>query len=257
MRLLVSVRSGAEVGEALAGGADIIDAKEPARGGLGAVAPDTLRGIADGVPSKVPLSVALGDLTDRAQVIDQVVRLSVERPGGVVFLKIGFAGLSEASPLAGLVAAAVKMAARTGSASLIVAVAYADWATAAAPTPEAVTRAAVEGGAAGVLLDTSAKDGRALFDWMSPAAVGRWVDEAHQAGLLAAVAGSLGAADLPLLNDLHPDIVGVRGAACTGGRLGGVSADRVRSLRHALDAIAPRQSRVPAKRERVALLRLL
>ena len=36
MRLLVSVRSAAEVGPALAGGADIIDAKEPGRGSLGA-----------------------------------------------------------------------------------------------------------------------------------------------------------------------------------------------------------------------------
>ena len=35
MRLLVSVRSAEEVSAALAGGADIIDAKEPERGSLG------------------------------------------------------------------------------------------------------------------------------------------------------------------------------------------------------------------------------
>ena len=37
MQLLVSVRSAVEVAPALAGGADIIDAKEPDRGSLGAV----------------------------------------------------------------------------------------------------------------------------------------------------------------------------------------------------------------------------
>ena len=46
MRLLVSVRAAAEVAPALAGGADIIDAKEPARGSLGAVSPTRLREIA-------------------------------------------------------------------------------------------------------------------------------------------------------------------------------------------------------------------
>ena len=42
MRLLVSVRSADEVAAAMAGGADIIDAKEPARGSLGAVDAATL-----------------------------------------------------------------------------------------------------------------------------------------------------------------------------------------------------------------------
>src|SRR4051812_47948913 len=42
MELLVSVRSAKEVEAALAGGADIIDAKEPSRGSLGAVSPKVL-----------------------------------------------------------------------------------------------------------------------------------------------------------------------------------------------------------------------
>ncbi|MEO7986293.1 MAG: (5-formylfuran-3-yl)methyl phosphate synthase [Gemmatimonadales bacterium] len=254
MRLLVSVRSAVEVGEALAGGADIIDAKEPARGGLGAVEPDVLCAIADRVPASVPLSVALGDFTDRAHVLEQVARLPVGRPGNTDFLKLGFAGLSDESRLAGLIGAAAGTAARAGSVPSIIAVGYADWSRARAPTPEGVIRAAIDGGAAGVLLDTSGKDGRALLDWMSAAAVGRWIAEARRAGLLAAVAGSLGHAAIPALGRLQPDIVGVRGAACIGGRLGTVSAQRVRSLRQAIDSISPRQSRVPAKRESHAAL---
>ncbi len=61
MRLLVSVRTEHEVAAALAGGADIIDAKEPARGSLGPVSPEVLQAIAARVPESMPLSVALGD----------------------------------------------------------------------------------------------------------------------------------------------------------------------------------------------------
>ena len=57
MRLLVSVRSAEEVSAALAGGADIIDAKEPARGSLGRVTPAVLSAIAARTPASVPLSV--------------------------------------------------------------------------------------------------------------------------------------------------------------------------------------------------------
>jgi len=62
--LLVSVRSVEEVSAALAGGADIIDAKEPARGSLGRVTPAVLSAIAARTPASVPLSVALGDCAD-------------------------------------------------------------------------------------------------------------------------------------------------------------------------------------------------
>ncbi len=42
MRLLVSVANAADAAAALAGGADLIDAKDPAGGALTAVAPDTV-----------------------------------------------------------------------------------------------------------------------------------------------------------------------------------------------------------------------
>ena len=240
MRLLVSVRSAAEVGAALAGGADIIDAKEPSRGGLGAVDAETLGVIVGRLPAGVPLSVALGDLTGRAGVEENVRRLAVTRAGGELFLKLGFAGLAEESHVEDLIAAAVGAAARKEphSTPAVVAVAYADWSRVGAPAPEAVMRAAERAGATGVLLDTSVKDGRALFDWISEPAMGSWIRDAQAAGLMAAVAGSLTADTLPLLRDLHPDVVGVRGAACEGGRLGRVSASRVRALRRALDAPA-------------------
>ncbi|MGH7498001.1 MAG: (5-formylfuran-3-yl)methyl phosphate synthase [Gemmatimonadales bacterium] len=251
MRLLVSVRSAAEVGAALAGGADIIDAKEPSRGGLGSVDPEMLRAIAERVSAGVPLSVALGDLTEAAEVEAKVRLLSVTRTGGKLFLKLGFAGLADESGVEDLIAAAVGAAARMEVAPAVVAVAYADWRRARSPSPGAVMSAAGRSGAAGVLLDTSVKDGHGLFDWISEPALGSWIRDAQGTGVMAAVAGSLTAGALPLLCRLHPDVIGVRGAACEGGRLGRVSAPLVRALRNALDSLtAPSTAgEAPARRE--------
>jgi hypothetical protein len=50
---------------------------------------------------------------------------------------------------------------------------------------------------------------------------------------------SLGEADLHRVRRIEPDVVGVRGAACVGGRNGTVCADRVRALRAALGLTVP------------------
>jgi uncharacterized protein (UPF0264 family) len=73
-----------------------------------------------------------------------------------------------------------------------------------------------------------------------------WVHEASTSGLLVAVAGRLSLEDILGLGDCGADIVGVRGAACVGGRMGRVSADRVTRLKALLpEAVqaGPRASR--------------
>ena len=60
--LLISVRSAAEAKIALAGGADLIDVKEPARGPLGAADPAVWDDVRRTVAGRVPTSVALGEL---------------------------------------------------------------------------------------------------------------------------------------------------------------------------------------------------
>ena len=66
---------------------------------------------------------------------------------------------------------------------------------------------------------------------VEPRALAAWVTDAHDAGLLVALAGKLTADDLTFVRDTGADIAGVRGAACDGGRTGRVTADRVRLLR--------------------------
>ena len=65
--LLVSVRDAREASAAVAGGADIIDAKEPALGPLAPVSPATLQSICAAVPLTIRFSVALGDARRRAE----------------------------------------------------------------------------------------------------------------------------------------------------------------------------------------------
>jgi uncharacterized protein (UPF0264 family) len=95
---------------------------------------------------------------------------------------------------------------------------------------EDVVGAAARCGAQGVLLDTSDKMGPGLFRLLSEDTIGQWVETAHAAGLMVALAGRLTADDLPRAAALGADIAGVRGAACEGGRSGRVSAERVRTL---------------------------
>ena len=223
LKLLVSVVDAAEARAALAGGADVIDAKDARRGTLAAVRPATLAAIRAAVPAARPLSAVLGDGGD-APGIERAARAVAAR--GAVFAKLGFGGVATA-PAARRLAWAARRGAGAGPA--LVLVAYADWASATSLAPALVLAVAAELGAAGVLLDTAHKQ-LPLFRVVAPDVVGGWVAEAHAAGLFAGLAGGLGGRDFATARALDADLVGVRGAACVGGRRGRVSTARVAAL---------------------------
>src|SRR5438552_1913494 len=64
--LLVSVRSADEVKAALAGGADLIDVKEPAKGPLAPAEAEVVAAVIDKVGGRVPVSAALGEWSPNA-----------------------------------------------------------------------------------------------------------------------------------------------------------------------------------------------
>jgi len=231
MELLVSVRSGAEVPVALAGGADILDAKEPAHGSLGAVSPRVLNDILGQVSGEQALSLALGDFADPEAVLAAFAARPLAARPAPLYMKFGFAGVSTPDRLEAMIATAVDGANRHPASPLIVAVAYADYARAATATPDTISRIAAECGAGGVLLDTWVKDGQNLLSWINLTALRLWVGRARDAGLLTALAGGLQLDDIDLVRGTNPDVVGVRGAACDGGRGGSVNARRIEALR--------------------------
>jgi (5-formylfuran-3-yl)methyl phosphate synthase len=236
MQLLVSVRSADEVESALTGGADIIDAKEPSNGSLGAVSPATLADLASRVPSTQELSVALGDIASLGEVITLIDQLRLPTRTAPTYLKVGFAGVRSEYTLRELLSAAVERSISHQSRLSIIAVAYADADRAAALPADVILRSAADAGAGGVLVDTHLKDGSRLLDWWTPERLASWVSLARASGLLAGVAGSLRADDAVVVARADPDVVGFRGAACDSGRLGHVTVARVALLRRCIDS---------------------
>jgi uncharacterized protein (UPF0264 family) len=228
MQLLVSVCDVQEATAALVGGAHVIDAKDPSRGPLGAVAPDVFDAIVVRVGGTRPVSAALGDAADEAA-LERAARQFADR--GATFVKIGFAGIADGARAVSLLAAAVR-GATTSSGCGVVAVAYADFDRVGAPSPEVVTRVAADAGATGVLLDTADKSGPGSLDLLSIDGLSAWATSARRAGLTVALAGRLSGVDIDrrCRSGIDIDVVGVRGAACDGGRQGRVSSAKVRAL---------------------------
>lgn len=225
MQLLVSVVNAREARAALFGGADLIDAKDPRRGALGAVPLRVLRSIYAAVHARCPVSAALGDAVGEAA-LERRVYLAAA--AGVAYVKVGFRGITSPARALALATAAVH-AAQNGRTKIVV-VAYADAARAGTLLPTTLAEIAARGGARGVLLDTAFKDAGGLFDLLTSQTVSEWVDAAHAAGLKVGLAGGLAARDLVTAGALGADLVGVRGAACNGGRTGCVSKTRVVQL---------------------------
>ena len=237
MQLLVSVRSSDEVEPALVGGADIIDAKEPGNGSLGAVSAATLAPLVSAVPSDTQFSLALGEMTSVEQVIATIAGVELPRRRAMTYLKLGFAGV----PIPGLVheimAAAVRSSTLKPVPTSIVAVAYADGDRAGALPADLILRLASAAGVAGVLVDTYDKDGPGLMDSWTASEVARWTSLAKRSGLLVGVAGRLESRDVVTVAQSGADVIGFRGAACDGGRSGLVTLKRVHLLRRCLDGV--------------------
>jgi uncharacterized protein (UPF0264 family) len=234
MRLLVSVRNASETTRALQGGADIIDAKEPARGSLGAVDGPVLRKIADALSGGLPLSVALGDAITPSDVDRAVSSLELARLQ-TAYLKVGFAGLRDGMRIRETIRRLTEAAAELPSRPRVIAVAYADHRQAGSPAPFTVATLAGSAGADGILLDTWTKDGTDVFAWMPLPILKEWTALGGRLGLGVAVAGSITKDSMAKALESQPDIVGVRGAACEGGRSGSVSTARVRTLKALLE----------------------
>ena len=245
--LLVSVRDVREADAALAGGCDILDIKEPLNGPLGMVPAGTITKIVDAVRKQsktMPISVALGELSEWEN-LKKVPKI----PVGVTYLKIGTAKVGkDANWPERWKAVRKQFEAVSKTKFRWVAVAYADWRAAGAPSPTSIVDAVLEesnnkaGGCVGVVFDTYAKQGRSLWEWISRADLKRHADALHQGGRIVALAGSLGCDKLDGLPMLEPDIVAIRSAACKDGvRNGIVVKDAVSAFRTCLNAAAKKK----------------
>ena len=162
-----------------------------------------------------------------------------DRAGGI-FLKVGFAGVGRLEQAAEILRLAVHRARALGPSVAVIAASYADCDRARAPSPEADPRCRHR-----------CRRRRSLDRYLGQgwsgtpaAALGRRAGclgySSPGAGLLAALAGGLAADEVPSCGRLQPDVVGVRGAVCRGGRAGALDPGLLRRLRAAaLDRFGP------------------
>ena len=229
MRLLVSVTDAEEARVAVDAGVDIVDVKNPGEGSLGASAPGVIGRVREVVPPERPVSAAIGDLPNLPGTA-ALAALGAAR-SGAAYVKVGLWGASVTDD-AVAVLSAVRDAVDGGAA--VVAAAYADAERVPGrPLPPGdVVEAARRAGVGGCLLDTAIKDGRGLFEWLTPEALETLVAEGHAAGLEMALAGALRTEDLSVVRTTGADIAGVRAAACRGGRrTAPLDAERIGRLR--------------------------
>ena len=229
MRLLVSVTDAHEARVAVEAGVDIVDVKNPAEGSLGAPGPGVIERVREVVPPGRPVSAAIGDLPNVPGTA-ALAALGAAR-SGAAYVKVGLWG-TPITDGAVAVLRAVREALDDGATVIAAAYADAERVPRGPLPPEAVVAASRRAGVGGCLLDTALKDGRGLFEWLSPEAVAALVAEGHAAGLEMALAGALRAEDLSVVRATGADIAGVRSAACRDGRrTGPLDAERIGRLR--------------------------
>ncbi len=220
-QLLVSVRAADEVDDAMQPGVCVIDVKAPNRGPLGPPDRETIQQVVRRVAQRLPVSVALGELTDDAHVRAR------QLPGGVDFAKVG---LAQCADRPDWVESWRSLIAQLPVRTQLVAVAYADAHRAASPPWPVVLSVAREHGCQMLLIDTFDKSSGNLLTFLNAEQREEVLAYTHELGMRLALAGSLSARSLHELNRPGVALLGVRGAACDNGRLGQVCGQRVRQL---------------------------
>lgn len=230
MKLLVSPKNETEAAEAIAGGADIIDVKNPREGPLGANFPWVIKRVKQITPADIEVSCTIGEMPNLPG--SMALAALGAATTGVNYVKAGLYGLRTPKEAVNLMQNVVKAAKDFNSSVKVVVSGYADAERISTVDPLHVPKIAyaVQGDIA--MIDTAIKDGKNLFDFLTKSQLQRFVDKAHSYGLKAALAGSLRKEDIPIICALDADVVGVRGAVCTlSDRVNGqITREKVREL---------------------------
>jgi uncharacterized protein (UPF0264 family) len=230
VKLLVSVVDEAEARAAVAGGADIVDVKNPREGSLGANFPGVIRAVRQLLPPPHLVSATLGDVPN----LPGTVSLAALGAAvcGVDFVKLGLFGVTDTDAAHFLLARVGEAVKSWNPAIQVIAAGYADAWRVGAIAPLGVPAVARAAGLDGCMIDTIGKGQGSLFTYLNESQLSEFVAACRANGLLCGLAGSLAGADLPRVQALGADVVGVRSAACQGDRVAGrIDPERVRWLK--------------------------
>jgi (5-formylfuran-3-yl)methyl phosphate synthase len=202
-----------EAEESIAGGADIIDVKNPKEGALGANFPWVIKRIKEITPNKLEVSCTLGEIGNLPGSVSLAALGAASL--GVDYIKVGLCGIQTPEEAIFLLQNVNRAAKECNPNIKIVVAGYADGERIGEINPLLIPEIAFKSKVNIAMLDTSVKDGKNLFDNLTKNQLKKFVDTAHGLGLKAALAGSLRKRDLPVIYGLGTDIAGLRGAACT------------------------------------------
>lgn len=221
-RLLVSVADVAEAAIAVSQGADLIDAKDPSRGALGALPVAMIRAIRLAVPDDVATSAVAGDEEDIGRLVASALEIART---GVSFVKLGLAGAMASRGAIETLGRGLEAYGPEGRGRFI-AVLFAD------ENPQSSLVSDLRrAGFAGAMLDTRNKAAGRLREVLSADRLADFVSTCRQQELMCGLAGSLRVEDIPSLSALQPDYLGFRGGLC-----------QARDRRSALDPQAIRRA---------------
>jgi len=215
MKVLISPVSIEEARTVIDSDADIVDVKNTLEGSLGASFPWVIQQVAAAArPSGKVVSATLGDLPFKPGTASLAALGAA--CAGARYVKAGLFGAADVRQATEMMQAVVRACQDFDPAIVTVAAGYADYRRFNGLNPRSLLSAASAAGCAVVMVDTAVKDGKGLFDAMSPGEVGEFVEGGHRLGLEVALAGSLKVQDVYRLAALGADIVGVRGCVCSG-----------------------------------------
>jgi (5-formylfuran-3-yl)methyl phosphate synthase len=219
---LASVTSPTEASLAVAGGADVIDAKNPMLGAYGALPYAVVRAIRQATPASMPVSATIGDGTH-----DQLLAAAhaMSSQTGCTYIKIA---LTHDHDTAALIKdlGALKLG-KTRLVGMLLADQYPDL---------GLIAAMASAGFAGAMLDTADKTAGALPDVLEAVTVAQFIITTQKSGLFAGVAGSLRLSHVADLVRLKPNVIGFRGALCVGTlRTQALDREAIRAVRRRMD----------------------
>ncbi|MHA2379380.1 MAG: (5-formylfuran-3-yl)methyl phosphate synthase [Candidatus Thorarchaeota archaeon] len=214
-KLLVSPSDENDAVEAVTGGADIIDVKDPTAGSLGAAVPELIRRVKKAVGESIPVSAALGDVPNLPGTVAQAA-LGASM-AGADYVKVGLHGTRSNEDAKEVLRSVVQTLDEFDCDSVTVAALYADHDRVGTINPIELPMIVQDMDVGVVMVDTAIKDGKTLFDFMSDAGVSKLIETSKKQNLEVALAGSLNGESFERAARLEPDIVGVRTAALSDG----------------------------------------
>ena len=213
MKLLVSVVNPQEVSVAVEGGAHVIDVKNPTEGTFGANFPHLIRAVRALTPTKILVSATIGDLPNLPGTASLAALGATV--SGADYVKAGLHQVTTQDEAIQILAAIKQAVKDYNPQCAIIAAGYADYKTVGCIDPRQLVNAARETQVEGVLVDIATKHQKTIFDFLSSADLESIISQAHDGGLIIALAGGLQVHHVNRLRELNCDIMGIRRAACT------------------------------------------